>query len=136
MTCNGGREMRKIRVVITMLVLSTLYLGCGAVDDGIGTGRTGILFINDWSHPVEFTIDGCDQFTVPARREGISGRYTAGCESAEVVYNVRAYAEWVLREGNPPDIGRQEYFITVKPGDTVFVRRDYSQYSLDVVSQE
>ena len=131
--------MSSIRVVTMALVLSAFHSGCEPLDDGIGPVRSGILFINDWHHPVEFTIEGCDQFTVPARTArndtGVSGRYNAACESGEAVYTVRAFAQWMERPGDRTSGLQQEFIFTVRLGDTVTVYLDYSQYDVRAESQ-
>ena len=127
--------MRCALITIVAAALSAGHCGCGAVDEGITSERTGILFINDSRRDVDVFIEGCDEFHLPARQGDVSSRYTARCESTEdVVWTVRAYGEWVYRPGTPPVIQGHEHFATARSGDTVYIRNSHNIFGLDVVS--
>ena len=127
--------MRSLPVVVVALVFWASHWGCGSVDDGITSERTGILFVNDSNRPVDVFIEGCDEFHLPARQADVSSRYTARCESTEDrVWTVRAFGEWLYRPGTPPVMLSHEHFAYPKSGDTVYVRTSHNIYGLDVVS--
>ena len=129
--------MRRIFIIVVALVVTAIHWGCGSVDGGVASERTGILFINDSIRDVDVFIEGCDEFHLPARQGDVSSRYTARCESTEdVVWTVRAYGEWVYREGTPPVMQSHEHFATARSGDTVYIRNSYQIFGLDVVSEE
>ena len=123
--------------IVIALAVAAIQAGCGSVDDGVTSARTGILFINDSRRDVDIFIEGCDEFHLPARQTGVSSRYTATCESTEdVVWTIRAYGEWVVRPGTPPVMGRSEQFTTARSGDTVRVITSQNLYYLEVSSEE
>ena len=130
--------MRRNSIVVFALVASAIYLSCGSLEGALVTNpQTGILFINDSSRDVDIFIEGCDEFSLPARRNNAQSRYTARCESTEnVLFTVRAFGEWVYRPGNPPVMQSHEHFATVRSGDTVYIRNSHSIFALDVDSRE
>ena len=130
--------MKSIPIIAIALATSVIHWGCGSVDGGVASERTGILFINDSNRDVDIFIEGCDEFHLPKRQGDMSSRYTARCESDEdtAVYTVRAFAEWVYREGTPPVMKTHEHFATARSGDTVYVRTSHAIYTMDVVSGE
>ena len=129
--------MRSMPIIVIALVATAIHWGCGSVDGGVARERTGILFINDSRRDVDIYIEGCDEFHLPARSGDVSSRYTARCESTEdVVWTVRAFGEWVYREGTPPQMKTHEHFATARSGDTVYVRTSHAIYTMDVVSGE
>ena len=123
--------------VLMALAAGAVIWGCGEIGEGITSERTGILFINDSVRDVDVFIEGCDEFFLPARKEDVSGRYTARCDATEdVVYTVRAFGEWVWRTGTPPVMQHHEAFAAARSGDTVYVRNSWALFGLDVVSPD
>ena len=128
--------MRATTCVVMALTAAAMLPGCGSVDDGVTNARTGILFINDSRRDVDILVEGCDEFHLPARQEGVSSRYTAHCESTEdVVWTIHAHGEWVLRPGTPPIMGKHEHSATARSGDTVRVITSHNIYYLEVSSE-